>query len=48
MGACAKTCSLAQQEAEAAAYIGAMPSISIEFGNEPDRYGIASSIYTTD
>jgi hypothetical protein len=48
MGVCAKTCSLVQQEAEAAAYVGAMSSVALEFGNEPDSYSISSATYTTD
>lgn len=47
-GVCAKTCTLTQQEAEAAAYVGAMASVLIEFGNEPDDYGITGTTYLTD
>jgi hypothetical protein len=48
MGVCAKTCTLAQQEAEAGVYVGAMSSVALEFGNEPDTYGISSATYTTN
>lgn len=48
VGVCAKTCTLVQQEAEAAAYVGAMSSVVLEFGNEPDSYSITSATYLTN
>jgi hypothetical protein len=49
MGVCAKTCTLAQQEAEAGVYVGAMSSVVLEFGNEPDStYSWSSATYITN
>jgi hypothetical protein len=44
-GVSAKASTLPQQEAEAAVYVAGIPSIALEFGNEPDAYGITSATY---
>jgi hypothetical protein len=48
LGVNLKTATLAQQEAEATAYIDGMPSAAIELGNEPDGYGITSATYLSE
>ncbi len=44
-GVSAKTSTLTQQQAEASAYVSGIPNIALEFGNEPDAYGISSETY---
>ena len=44
----AKNSTLPQQEAVATAYVGGIPSAVLEFGNEPDTYGISSATFLTN